>query len=132
MGRKILLVQGDTGPPLRLSITDPATGLPVDLSAAATTVLFKMRPVPVGGEVTTIKAAVTCSKLAGVVQDDGSINTAAPYNVPGSGGRCQVDWGPTDLNTAGEFEAEVEITFDTGRVQTINKLIYLTIRPQFT
>lgn len=131
MARKILLVQGDTEP-LRLSITDPATGLPVDLSAAATTVLFKMRPVPVGGEVVTIKATVTCSKLAGIVQDDGSLNTAAPYNVPGSGGVCLVPWGPTDLDTAGEFEAEVEITFDTGRVKTINKLIYITIRPQFT
>jgi len=130
MGRKILLVQGDTAP-LLMSITDPATGLPVDLSEAGAAVTFRMRPVPQGGVVTTIKATVVCSKLVGVVREDGSIDTAAPYNVPGAGGRCQVDWGPTDLDTAGEFEAEVEVTLKTGKIKTIYKLLYLTIRAQF-
>lgn len=131
--REIEMVAGDTGPPLRLSLTDPNNNdAPIDISAAGTVVRFKMRAVPQGGETTTIKATIVCSKLAGRVLEDKSITTAAPYNVAGAGGRCQVDWTLASLDTAGKYEAEVEITFDTGIVQTMTRKLRIRIREQFT
>lgn len=131
--REVQMVAGDSGPPLRLSLTDPNNNdAPIDISAGGTTVRFKLRRVPQGGENTTIKATIVCSKLAGRVLADKSISTTPPYNTPGAGGRCQVDWTPEALDTAGKYEAEVEITFDTGIVQTMSRKLSIRVREQFS
>jgi hypothetical protein len=65
------------------------------------------------------------------VDEDGTIITTPPYDTPGRGGRLQMNWSPTALDTAGEFEAEVEATFAGGAVQTAYDLLKFTVRPQF-
>lgn len=127
MASKIKLVKDDTGPPLILSITDEFTGNPVDLSNASTVILFKLRAV---GS-TTIKSTITATKLTGLQNADGTVTTSAPYDVAGYGGRCQVSWAPTSLDTAGEFEGEVEITFNTGVIQTVYNLVKISVRSDF-
>lgn len=127
MSEKIKVVQGDTRPQLIFSITDQQTLAPINLSDSSTVTLVKFRP---AGSA-TVKATMTCGKLPGVVLEDGSINFAAPYDVPGAGGRLYMNWSPTALDTAGDFEAEIEITFADGTIQTAFDTIKFKVRPQF-
>lgn len=121
---KIKLVQGDTLPALVVSVVDKDTGDPLDVSEA--TSLFKFRQV--GSSV--VKDTITCGKLPGWKNPDGDIITTAPYDTPGKGGRLIVYWNPTSLDTIGEFEGEVEVTFLNGKVQTIYEVIKFAVRPQ--
>ena len=123
---KIQLVQGDTGPALTFSITDDTTGLPVDLSAGGTVVRFKFRQV---GN-TTLKDTITASKLTGRLLADGTIDTTGSYATAGAGGRVQVAWNGTSLDTAGDFEAELEVTFAPGTIQTVLSRLQLQVRAQ--
>jgi len=116
---KIKLVTGDT-PLIPISITDPATGLAIDLTASS--ILLKVRKL--GG---TLKASVPCSLLPGLVLKDDSINYAPPYDVAGKGGRCLAECDATVFDAAGEYEAEVEVT--TGPVIiTTFKIHKFTVR----
>ena len=124
MAKKNRFVQGDTRPQLKFSVTDPSTGEPIDLSTA--TVLFKMREV--GSDVT--KESIPCVKLAGKVNEDETIDLSPPYDVSGAGGRCAMNWTPTALDAPGDFESELEITFNDGTVQTAYDFIKFTVRPQ--
>lgn len=115
------LVQGDTLPQLKLTIrnqneaapgtvldeTDPNTWKIVNLTGS--TVRLKIREV--GG--TTLKDTVT-----GDVID--------PVN-----GVVVFQFNPTTLDTAGVFEAEVEVTTNTNQIQTVYDLIKLQVREQF-
>lgn len=123
---KIQLVQGDTGPALTFSITDDTTGLPVDLSAGGTVVRFKFRQVGAS----TLKGTITASKLTGRLLTDGTIDTTGSYATAGAGGRVQVAWASTSLDTAGDFEGEIEITFASGIIQTVPAKVQLAVRPQ--
>lgn len=125
MSDKIYLVQGDTRPDLVFSITDQNTGLPIDLSTATTVVKFR------ANGSTTVKATMNCVPLPGIVQADGTVSAAAPYNVAGFGGRVAMTWSPTALDTAGDFEGEIEVTFTDGTVQTIYDLLKFKVRSQF-
>lgn len=126
MSEKIKLVQGDTRPQLILSLTDDSTGLPIDVSTA--TVRLKFRA---AGE-TTILATLSASPIAGVVQPDGSVNSLAPYDVAGKGGRCAVGWTADALNQpAGDYEGEVEITYADASIQTVYDLLKFKLRSQF-
>lgn len=125
MTEKIKLVQGDTRPQLLFSLTDETTGDPIDLTGA--TLLLKFRVF--GAD--TIKENISASPIAGRVLEDGSITYAAPYNVFGAGGRAALDWTPTALNEAGEFEGELEITFPDGDVQTAFERLRFKVREQF-
>ncbi len=127
MATKVKLVKDDTGPPLIFSLTDEFTGNPIDLSAGTTSMLFKMRAV---GS-TTIKASISMTKLVGLQNSDGTVTTTAPYDVAGAGGRCQVTWTSTALDTAGEYEGEIEITFAGPIVQTVYNLVKISIRADF-
>lgn len=127
MSSKIKLVKDDTGPAILFSLTDEFTGLPIDMSAGGTTISFKFRAV---GS-TTLKATTAMTKLVGLLNADGTINTAAPYNVAGAGGRCQLTWGATDLDTVGEFEGEIEITFPGPIIQTVYDKVKFSIRADF-
>lgn len=117
----VSMVVGDTGRPLRLSITDPATKQPVDVSNA--TVVALMREV--GG---STLLTIPCSKLAGIVRSNRTINTNPPYNVPGAGGRVQVDWTEESVANHGKFKLEIRITFDTGKVLTLHRLLDVRFR----
>lgn len=116
---KLRLVTGDT-PQIPISITDPATGLPIDLSAAS--VALKVRPV--GG---TLKATVAATLARGRVRDDDSIDTAAPYNIPGRGGRAIAACSSSVFDVAGEYEAEVEVTIGAV-ITTPYKVQKITVR----
>lgn len=127
MAEKIKLVAGDSRPQLIFSITDQDTGVPMNFSESETVVRVKLRE----AGATDIKATMTCGKLIGVVNTDGTVDYSAPYNTPGSGGRVYMDWEPGALNTAGEYEAEIEIQFPDGTIQTVYDLLKFRVREQF-
>lgn len=126
MADKIKLVQGDTKPALVVSLTDETSGQPLGLNGATVRMYFRA----VGS--TTILATITGVLLVGALNSDGTVNSSAPYNVLGAGGRCQFLWGSTDLNQpAGDYEGEIEITYGDGTVQTVYDLLKFKLRQDF-
>lgn len=125
---KIRLVQGDTAPDLVLSLTDERTGRPVDVSGSGTSVRVLFREV--GGD--SIKATMPAYPIAGYQDPETQeIDFRPPYDVPGRGGRVVMQWDADALDTAGEFEAEVETTFPDGRIQTAFGILKFQVREQF-
>ncbi|WP_025139008.1 hypothetical protein [Achromobacter sp. DH1f] len=125
---KIRLVQGDTAPQLQLSLTDQRTRRPLDLSGPGTTSRLLFREV--GAD--TVKATMPCFAIAGLVDPDtGDVDFRPPYDVPGRGGRLAMDWSVDALDSAGEFEGEVELTFPDGRIQTAFAILKFQVREQF-
>jgi hypothetical protein len=111
MADKIKLVQGDTLPNVRLTLTDPVTGTAINLSAGSTTVNVYFREA--GG--TTILSTIACTKVNG-----------------GSTGVIQFNFSSGVLNVdPGAYEGEVEINFD-GQKQTVYELLKFNVREQFT
>jgi len=126
--QRIRLVQGDTRPDLVLSLTDERTGMPLDISDPNTKVRIYLREV--GAD--AIKATLTARPIPGRVNPDTEqIDTHMPYDVAGRGGRCVMNWTAQALDTAGQFECEVETTFADGAIQTAYKLLRVQIREQF-
>jgi hypothetical protein len=124
--RRILLTEGDTRP-LSVLALDDALGRPLDISGTSDVVRFKLRAL----NATAIKATIVCNKLVGRLTDDGeTIETTAPYDTPGRGGRVEIPWTVEATSAAGEYEGEVEITFGDGRVQTLPKRVPVTILEQ--
>ena len=81
---------------------------------------------------TTILATLTGTLLAGIVQADGTVNSASPYDTPGAGGRVQFNWGSTDLiQAAGDYEGEIEISYSDGSKQTVFDLLKFKLREDF-
>ncbi len=109
MAEKIKLVQNDTRPALVCTITDDITGDPVGLTGA--TPRLKVRAV--GSD--TLQATVIGSVT------DGTNGVVAFY--PAS--------APEMLDTAGDFEGEIEITFGDGQIQTLYDVIKFKIREDF-
>lgn len=121
----IRLVQGDTGPPLIVQLTDEETRLPIDLSAGTASVAMKFRA---AGTTITL-ATLAGTKLTGFTNPDGSIDTA-DYPTAGQGGRVSIAWGSTTLAvTPGAYEGQIVITTSGPVVQTVYDLIKFTIRP---
>lgn len=107
---KIKLVQNDNLPWVQLTLTDQNTALPLDLSASATSVQVFFRAV---GE-TTILATLACTKKTSGA--DGVVL----FNFPGE-----------TLNVAeGEYEGEIEITYDTLK-QSVYDTLKFTVRAEF-
>lgn len=109
MAEKIKLVQNDTRPNLEMVLTDENTGAAINLTGA--TVKLNMRK---AGETASYK------KLTCTLSD--------PTN-----GAAYLDWNtdPTALAVAGDYEAEVEITFADARVQTVYDLLKIHVRETF-
>ena len=132
MAKKYKLVQNDTLPEIYLWLSDEATGQPIDLSDVGTSIHLYFRKV---GD-TVLKDTLLLAKLPGTVtfidEDTGeqTVKLGPPYTADGSGGRCAIQWGPTSLNTPGEYEGEVEITFVGGGRLTGFDLLKFTIRAQ--
>lgn len=105
----IKLVRNDTGPQLRLTLTDSLTGSVVDLTGA--TVTLHLRAI----DTTTV-----------LVSRNATI--AAPLT-----GVAVIAWQATDLDlAAGEYEGEVETLLASGLRETIFDPLQFTIREDFT
>ena len=105
----IKLVRNDTGPQLRLTLTDSLTGSAVDLTGA--TVTLHLRAVDTTTVLVSRNATIT-APLTGV---------------------AVIVWQATDLNlAAGEYEGEVETLLASGLRETIFDLLQFTIREDFT
>ena len=117
----INLVVGDTLPELTITLKDSnraAIGSTLDEADSGT-----WRPINLIGSVvklrirqlgeTELKATLTCTVTDAV------------------GGTVTTDFPAGSLDTAGIFEAEVEITNSSGGIQTVSDLIKLKIRDDF-
>lgn len=110
MAEKILLVQGDTAPPLNVTLTDANTESAINISGA--TVRLKFRAL--GSE--TLRSTIT-----GSVTD-------------GAAGQVSFFWSddPTALaGDAGDYEAEIEVTYSDGTIQTVYDLLKFKLRQEF-
>ncbi len=110
MAEKIRLVQGDTKPSLVTTITDSITGGAINVTGA--TVRLKFRE----AGATSVR-----STIIGTVTD-------------GANGSVVFDWGddPEALNgDPGEYEGEIEITFDDGSIQTVYDVLKFKLRQDF-
>ena len=96
------LKQNDTSPSIQTSLLD-GNGLPVDISGNLG-VTFHMR----NSEGTVI------------------INTAATVVTPGSG-IVRYDWDAADTATAGTFQAEFEVTYPGGTIETFPNDGYIRV-----
>lgn len=126
MSDKIKLVRNDTGPQIKIVVTDENTGLPVNISGG--TVIMRFRKLAESDILATVDGIL----VTGRELDDGTYDYAAPYDVQGAGGRAVFIWGDTDLDVEpGEYEGEVEITFADGMVQTIYETLRFKVRQDF-
>ena len=119
--KTINLVTGDTLPELTLSLKDSNTAAsgqildgedsntwsPIDVTGA--TVRLRIRTL---GS-TVIKSTLTCLVISGT---DGKVSTNFPTGT---------------LDAAGTYEAEIEITFASGGIQTVYDLVKLKVRSDF-
>lgn len=110
MAEKIKLVQGDTSPQLKFTLTNEVTGNPINLSGATVTLHFRAV-----GSTTTI-----FSRQALVNPETAST------------GVCVVVWNSGDLNIeAGDYEGEVEVVLADGARETIFELLKFKVREDF-
>lgn len=108
MAEKIKLVQGDTRPQIRATLTDENTGDPIDITSATCRLKFR-----------AIGSTTLADTLTGVVLD-------------GPEGVVVFTWGASSLNVdAGDYEGEVEVTFQNGDVQTVYDVIKFKVREDF-
>lgn len=122
---RIKLTRNDT-PQIKVVINDEATGAPMDISG----VTVKLRIRATGSSTTLL--TLSGVPLAGLEQDDGSLNYTYPYSVVGSGGRVAFQFAAGDLSIpAGQYEGEVETTTSTGRVITAFNLLKMQVREEF-
>jgi len=93
-----------------LSLTDPSTWKPLDLTSM-TAVVMKFRKIGT----TTPLITITCSRL-----------------LPYVDGVIQMSWGTTSLDGAiGDYEGEIEITYNNAKVLTIADKFKFIVRDQF-
>ena len=129
----IRLVQGDTSPPLVVTVkkeivnqnTGQSSVAPMDISNA--TIRLKLR---IKGQ-TTVHDIINGVPLDGLENADGTINVAPPYNVLGAGGRVAFFWNNNSLSFAGDAEGEIEVTYNDGNILTGYNLLRFRVRSQF-
>ncbi len=105
---KIKLVQGDTGPQVRLTLIDDITGEPIDLTGATVTLHFRA----LGGDTAIFSRQIYVNPQTTVE------------------GKAIITWEQGDLDVpAGEYEGEIEIYWQTTEVrQTIYDLLKFKVR----
>lgn len=107
MTERIKLVQNDTGPQIRITLTDQVTGEPIGLAGATVTVHFRASE----------SDTVLFSRLAYI-----------PPNLA-STGVCFLVWNEGDLDREpGDYEAEVEVVRSTGERETIYEMLKFRLR----
>lgn len=111
MAEKIKLVQGDTKPQVRVTLTDESSGSPIDITGATPRMRFR-----------AVGSTTVLDTLTGSVLD-------------GANGVAVFLWNPTTLDVpAGEYEGEIEVTFAAGQgggVQTVYDLLKFKVREDF-
>lgn len=126
MADKIKLVRDDTRPMIKIVLTDETTGAIVPVPGA--TVVMKFRALGT----TVILTQVPGLLQPGLEQEDGTVILVPPYDVPGSGGRVVFQWAPGDLNVEpGDYEGEVEVTFQDATIQTVYETQKFKVREDF-
>ena len=105
----IKLVQNDTAPDIDVTLDDQSTGAPFDVSNAGDVVRFHFKKV--GALVP--KATIICSKLNG-----------------GADGAVRISWGADDLDTPGDYEGEIQISLNTGKITSVYNVLRFVVRPQ--
>lgn len=109
MADKIKLVQGDTGPDIDVMMTNETTGTPIVVDDPGDVVKFYFRRVGTSALIATM----TCTKPNG-----------------GADGLVRIVWSSLALADGGEYEGELEITFSTGKIQTVYEKLLFTVRSQ--
>lgn len=105
----IKLVQGDTAPQLRLTLTDTLNGAAIDLTGATVTLHFR--------------AAGTTTLL---------FSRQAVVLAPAANGIAVLAWNVGDLDVpAGDYEGEVEVVLASGLRETLFDTLQFTLREDF-
>lgn len=108
MADVIKLVSGDTGPQLKVTLTDEVTNAAINLTGATVKMYFRA--------VDTVEVLDT---LIGTL-----INPTA--------GEVIFEWNPDTLDVdEAAYEGEVEVTFPSGMVQSVFLPINFFVREQF-
>jgi hypothetical protein len=110
MAEKIKLVQGDTLPSIKLTLTDPTDGAVIDVSHEDTVVNVYFR---------AVGSTEVLSTLACTNENDG---TDGQVRFDFSGGALNVPAGP--------YEGEIEISFN-GSLQTVYEKLKFYVREDF-
>ena len=110
MSSVIKLVQGDNLPEITLTLIDQNTDEPLNLSAATTTVVVKLRVL--GGS--TVLSTLPCWK------PNGGLDGVVRFNFPAS---------TLDI-PAGSYQGEIEISFN-GQILTVYDLLQIALRAEF-
>ena len=109
MAETFKYVQGDTGPQLKLTLTDEDTGTATDLTSATVKLHFK------AAGATTVLFSKTLSIVS-----------------PPNGGVVVVAWAGSELDqTAGTYHGEIEVTRGSGVIETLYDIIKFKIREDF-
>lgn len=110
MADRVKLVQGDTGPQLKLTLTDEETGEAIDLTGATATMKFR-----------AVGSTTTLFTRSGFINSQTAIDGIVVFI-----------WQTGDLDIdEGSYEAEIEIIFDGGMRQTVYKLLSFYLRQDF-
>jgi hypothetical protein len=110
MAEKLKLVQGDTRPAIVCTLTDEITGDPISIGGATPRLKFRAA----GAEALT-------ATLIGTVTD--GANGGCVFFPASQPGMLQVE--------PGDYEAEIEITFADGQVQTVYDVLKFKVRQEF-
>jgi len=109
MAETFKYVQGDTGPQLRLTLTDEDTGTATDLTSATVKLHFKAAGA----------ASVLYTKTLSILS-------------PPTNGIAVVNWTTGQLDyPAGTYQGEIEITRGSGTIETLYDIIKFKIREDF-
>jgi len=129
MAEKIKLVQGDTRPQIKYVVSDEITGTIVDLTGA--TVRLKFR----AAGSTTVLFTLICYLQSGIEDENGNVSqqgVGETYAVPGSGGRVAFQFSAGNLDIPpGQYEGELEVTFNDSSIQTVYSVTKFQVRAQF-
>jgi len=108
MSEVIKLVQGDTRPQLRVTLTDETTGEAIDISGS------------------------TCRMFFREVGESGILDTLNGVITSGINGQVVFAWNPNTLAGAeGDYEGEVQVTFPDDTIQSIYKPLKFRVRADF-
>lgn len=105
----IQLVQNDTGPDIDVTVYDVTSNAPIDFSDVSDVVRMHFAKEDAGVATITIVG----SKPGG-----------------GSDGRATFSWSAGNLAVAGAYEGEIEITFLSGKVQTVPEKLRFLVREE--
>jgi len=110
MADPIYLVQGDTGPQIKVVLTRQDTGLAEDITDATVNLYFRKK----------FTETVLFTLTGQSTPDEASAGTAVFVFSNG-----QLDIAP------GDYEGEVEVVFDTGTRETVYEILQFPLRKDF-